>query len=379
MKAIVNANIVQEDGIRCDYCIVYDRRIESVLPISQVDLSKISETLDANGKYIIPGLIDLHVHGCKAYDAMDASDEALRQISGGLAENGVTRYLATTMTMAWEDIARTFDCIRANTGKPGGAILMGAHMEGPFINSRYRGAHNAGHIILPDYDLIEPYLDVIKLITLAPETDRTGFIERIGASGGIILSMGHSAATYEQAREAVKKGITHVTHAFNAMSPLHHREPGVVGASLIEDVYIELIPDMIHIRKELFSFLLKIKGIDRITLITDSMRAAGLEKGVYDLGGSSVITDGFTARLEDGTLAGSILAMNRGVANFMKHTGLELWQAVRLASINPARELGIDSMTGSIREGKFADFAIADEDMNIYATFVEGQKVYGNI
>lgn len=376
MKAIINANIVQDDGIRYDHCVIYDRRIESILPAASVDLSRIEETTNAKGKYVIPGLIDLHVHGCKAYDAMDASDEALSRISGGLAENGVTRYLAATMTMAWEDIVRAFDCIRANTGKPGGAMLMGAHMEGPFINSRYKGAHNSGYIIHPDYGLVKPYLDVIKLITLAPETDKTGFIERIALHGEIILSMGHSAATYEQAREAVKKGITHVTHAFNAMSPLHHREPGVVGASLIEDVYIELIPDMIHIRKELFPFLLKNKGMDRITLITDSMRAAGLEKGVYDLGGNRVITDGFAARLEDGTLAGSILAMNRGVGNFMKQTGLELWQAIRLASINPARELGIENMTGSIKEGKFADFAIADEDMNIYATFVEGQKIY---
>lgn len=375
MKTIINANIVLEHSVLSNAAILFDDTIRKIIPMEQLGTLDGFEVLDAGSKYVLPGLIDLHIHGIASYDAMDASDEAIETMARAVAKNGVTRFLPTTMSMPQSDIAGALQCIRSHMDWRGGAIVEGAHAEGPFVNLKYKGAQNADFIAAPDFELVEPYLDVIKIITLAPETDKNGFIELLAARGTTV-SMGHSAASFDEAMEAIGKGVSHVTHLFNAMSPLGHREPGVVGAALMSDVTVELIADTIHVRKELYPFVLKNKGADKIILVSDSMSAAAMGKGEYSLGGQKVYVDETSARLSNGALAGSILALNKGVANFQKYAGLELWEAVRLASLNPAKKLGIHNKTGSLQEGKKADIVIADEELSVYTTFVEGESVY---
>jgi N-acetylglucosamine-6-phosphate deacetylase len=261
--------------------------------------------------------------------------------------------------------------------KINGAKILGAHMEGPFINKKYKGAQKEDFIIKPNFKFIEDYTDVIKLITLAPEEDDNfDFIKEIVEKTNIILSIGHSNAEYEETMDAIKCGISHATHTFNAMTPLNHRKPGIVGAIFNSDIYCELIADGIHVHPAIFNILKKVKGTNKIILITDSMRAGCLRDGVSELGGQKVIVENNSARLENGTLAGSILKLNEGIKNFMDNSDVDICEAISLVSINPARELGLDKVKGSLEAGKYADIVILDSNFNVQQTIVEGNTVF---
>ena len=223
----------------------------------------------------------------------------------------------------------------------------------------------------------EKYKDVIKVITYAPEQDENfEFTKEIVKNTDITLSIGHSKATFKQAREAINLGARNVTHLFNGMTPLNHRNPGVVGAGLTSDAYCEIIADTIHISKDLFQFILDNKGEDKLILVTDSIEAGGLEDGEYSLGGQKVIVKDSQARLESGSLAGSVMPLNKMVYNFLNNTDLDMRKVVRLAAINPARSIGIDKTKGSIEIGKDADITLLDEDVNCYMTINKGKIVY---
>ena len=319
-----------------------------------------------------------HIHGSGGYDVMDGTLEAIDGISCAVIKNGVTGFLPTTMTMSKEKIYAALESVRvAMSSKAKGAKVLGAHMEGPFINKKYKGAQPENFIIKPNYKFIENYTDVLKLITLAPEMDENlEFIKETRQKTNIILSIGHSSAEYEEAMKAIEHGITHATHTFNAMSPLNHRKPGIVGAAFNSDIYCEVIADNIHVHPAIFKTLKKIKGKERLILITDSMRAGCLKDGISELGGQKVIVKDNSARLEDGTLAGSVLKLNKGIKNFMDNSGMDICDAIGLVSINPARELGLDKIKGSLEKGKFADIVILDEEFNIKQTIVEGKTFY---
>ncbi|MBC8061513.1 MAG: N-acetylglucosamine-6-phosphate deacetylase [Clostridiaceae bacterium] len=380
MKAIINGKIITETTLIEDKVLIFDEKIIEFLENDDFKklVNKCEEIIDAKGNFVSPGFIDMHIHGSDGYDVMDGTREAIDGISLAVVRNGVTGFLPTTMTMSKEKIYEALDSIRVIMDvKAKGARVLGAHLEGPFINKRYKGAQPEEFILQPNYDFIKSYVDVIKLITLAPEMDENfSFIRETKKKTNIILSIGHSNAEYEEAMEAIEHGVTHATHTFNAMTPLNHRKPGIVGAVFNSDVYCEVIADGIHIHPSLFKTLKKIKGKERIILITDSMRAGCLKDGVSELGGQRVIVKDNAARLEDGTLAGSILRLNKGIKNFMDNSDMNICQAISLVSINPARELGLDNIKGSLEQGKFADIVILDEAFNIKQTIVEGKTVY---
>ena len=260
-----------------------------------------------------------------------------------------------------------------------GASVIGAHLEGPFISEKYRGAQKSDYIIKPSYDFIERYKDIIKIITMAPEEDdEFNFIKKVKESTDIVLSIGHSDATYEEAIEAIRCGVNHITHLFSAMSPLNHRKPRVVGAAFNSDAACQVIADKIHIHPQIFSMLLKIKGKEKVILITDCMRAGGLEDGVSELGGQMVFVKDNSARLRDGTLAGSILTLNKAIKNIYENTNLALNEAVNLATINPARSIRIDDRKGSLENGKDADITIFNDELEVVETIVGGRIVYEN-
>jgi len=336
------------------------------------------QVIDARGKYVSPGFIDIHIHGSGGYDTMDATPEALKVISTTIVKNGVTAYLPTTMTMDKDSIYKALDAVRDEMKtETKGAKILGVHMEGPFINEKYKGAQKADNIIKPDYDMIVDYLDIIKMITLAPEKDDNySFIKKVKHNSKVTLSVGHSDASYEETLEAIENGVTHATHTFNAMTPLNHRKPGIVGAIFTSDITCELIADLIHVHPGIFNILINVVHKDKMVLITDSMRAGCMKCGDYDLGGQKVIVKDGAARLTDGTLAGSVLTLNKAVKNMISHTDLEIYDIVAMASSVPAKVINMDSNKGSLDVGYDADVVIFNDDIDVFFTIVEGKIMY---
>ena len=375
MKALKNARIIHGSEVLENHVLLFDERIIGVVPNDPLPSYGSCEMIDAGHNYVSPGFIDIHVHGCGGSDTTDATEYALHTMSGKLASTGVTSFLAATMTLDRERITAALrnisNCIKRVTG----AELMGCHLEGPFLNPLFKGAHDPDKMILPDISLIQEFRDIIKLITFAPElSDNKEFMEYCKSSG-ITMSIGHSNATYEQALEAISQGASHVTHTFNAMSPLHHREPGVVGAAMNTPVSCELIVDNIHLHSAIPEIMYKIKGIDKIILVTDAMRASGMPEGNYALGGRQVFVKDGKAALATGALAGSILTMNTALKNFIKITRLPLEEAIKTVTVNPARVIGADRK-GSLKPGTDADLTVFDSDFNIISAFVKGRCVY---
>ncbi len=374
MKAFINGKIVLKDCVLENKVLVFDKKIIDICD----EVPAECEVIDAKENYICPGLIDIHIHGSKGFDAMDEEEQAVEIISKGLVETGVTSFLPTTMTMSPERIYKAFDNIkRAQNSNIKGAKILGAHMEGPFINEKYKGAQNPKYIYSPSFDFIKEYTDIIKIISYSPEVDNNfEFTKKVKQETDIVLSICHSDATYNKAKEAKDLGVTNITHLFNGMTPLNHREPGVVGLGLISDMYCELIADKIHINPALFQFIIDNKGKDKLVLVTDSMRAGCMPDGEYDLGGQTVYVKDNSARIASGSLAGSVLTLNRAVYNFKENTNLNIYEAINLASLNPAKSINVDNQKGSLEIGKDADIAIFDENMNCLTTIVEGEVVY---
>ena len=375
MKAIVNGRIIIPNEVLENKVLVIG--LGKIISITDVAPAN-AEIIDARGLIIAPGFVDIHIHGSMGADVMDGTVDAIRVISASIAQYGTTSFLPTTMTMSREDVYQSLDIIKSLQGKAlAGAEVLGAHLEGPFINEKYKGAQNETSIISPDYRWIKDFSDVIKVITYAPEMDPDfKFTRQVKAETGAILSIGHSEANYELASKAIKCGCSHVTHLFNAMTGLHHRDPGIVGAALTHDVFTELIADTVHVSKHLFQFVLDNKGKDRIVLITDSMRAGCMKDGLYNLGGQVVHVKNGVARLADETLAGSVLTLNQAVHSFYRSTDATLSEAIGMASLNPATSIHVSDCKGSIEIGKDADIILLDDEFNCHLTFVKGEVVY---
>ncbi|HCU08410.1 MAG TPA: N-acetylglucosamine-6-phosphate deacetylase [Clostridiales bacterium] len=380
-RCIKGGRIVLENQILLESVLIFEDTILSVVDEKEFfrhHAAPDMEIIDAKGKYVSPGFIDIHTHGAGGRDAMDGRVSELQELACSVARSGVTGFLPTTISMGWGNISRALDSIRtAMTQPPLGARILGAHLEGPFINPRYAGAHRKEYVQKPDLDRVVRYQDVLRIITMAPELDPESiWIKHMKDQTQIVLSMGHTEADYDTAAAAIKAGISSATHLFNAMPTIHHRRPGPVVAILNSGIFFELIADTRHVHPAMFPLLLGMSGRQRMILVTDAMRAAGMQPGAWELGGQKVIVDEQTARLKDGTLAGSILQMNQAVRNMLDHTDLSMWEAVNLASLNPARLLGLDQTKGSLRPGKNADILIFDEQLNIQEVYVEGQQVY---
>ena len=392
---------------------------------------------DACGNYVAPGFINLHIHGCGGADTMDETEDSLAVMSRFLVQTGVTSFLPTTMTCDMHTVYKALERVRkkmtpitrrrdekhgpvpsaqdtseemkADMSVSGnnpmdsscagesesfdnktekeqyrlpGAKVLGAYLEGPFISRKYKGAQNEDSIMPADFMQIKDFADVIKVVVLAPETlgnpeQVKEFIARC-KSHNIIVSLGHSAADYDTALQAVREGASHVTHLCNAMTGLHHRTPGLLGAALDSAVTCELLADNLHVHPAVQRLIYHTKDISEIELITDSMRACGMADGLSELGGQTVIVKNGEARLTDGTLAGSIVTLNRAMANFRKNTGATVPEVVRMVTENQAQELGLFEKIGSLSPGAAADVTIFNDDFVIIQTFVDGREVYKN-
>jgi len=253
--------------------------------------------------------------------------------------------------------------------------VHGAHMEGVFISVEKKGAHNPALILPPDTDFLEPYADILRIAVTAPEKYPEFVTWCVGR--GIVCAMGHTNATYAEAMEGIRLGVSQATHLFNGMRGITHREPGAAGAALLSDrVDCELIADTAHVAKELYPLVYRMKGPDKILLITDSSVASGMPPGVYTSNARTVYVDEFVGRLENGTISSSVVPLRRDILNFHRYSGATLPEAVRMATLNPARALKLDRELGSIREGKRADLFVADEEMNVLLTVLDGEIVY---
>ena len=376
MKAIVNGRILLPDAEVRSKALLYDETIIGI--VDEADARRgAEEIIDAGGAYVAPGLMDVHIHGYGGDDVSDDDPAGVRRMSEKLLENGVTSFLPTTLTVAWDTLKSVCGHMRTlarESQKPEypGAEILGVHLEGPFINPERKGAQNPEFILPPDADKVLPYADIVKLITLAPEMPG-GYecIRALKQQTGIAISMGHSSATFDQAMTGVGLGVTRATHLFNAMSPLHHRDPGVVGAALNSDVYTELIADTFHVNKGIYPMLAKAKG-EKMVLITDALRSAGMPDGEYENGGQVFVLKGIECRLLNGTIAGSVLRLNQGVRNFRDYGGVTMYQAVRAASLAPAESIGIADEKGSVSPGKDADIVLLDDDCSVIKTIVRG-------
>ncbi len=335
------------------------------------------DVIDVKGAYVSAGFIDIHIHGSGGADVMDATPEALETISRTLVQTGITSFLATTMTMAREKIDAAISAVRACKKGLDGAQVLGVHLEGPFINPVRQGAQDTKFVQKPLLSSIEKHMDLVKMITLAPEVaGAEAFIREIGRKyPEVLLSIGHSDANYDEAKESFGFGVRHATHLFNAMPPLKHRVPGIVGAVFDdENVSCDIIADLVHLHPATLRMVWREKR-ENLILITDAMRAGCMKNGSYDLGGQKVeVTDG-EARLADGTLAGSVLKMNEAVRNMVKHTSMTLPQAIRSVTELPAQKLYFEKK-GRLEAGYDADMVIFDEEVGIIATFVAGEMKY---
>ena len=378
MKAIINGKIILKDRILEGSALLYSDVIEGIVPLGSVPAD--AEVIDAKGGYVAPGLIDMHIHGYLGKDVCDGEEESIRTISKGLLANGVTGYLPTTMTVDMKVIRKALEVCRdlkEESKDWDGSVILGCHAEGPFISESKKGAQDAKYILKPDAAFVKEYADIIKTITLAPETDENDFaaIREITRDTDVVISMGHTSADYETAMASVNAGVKHVTHLFNAMTPLQHRAPGVVTAAMNADISCELIVDTFHVDASLYNMIYKLKG-RQLCFITDCLPAGGLPEGEYTLGGAKIIYRGIVCRLEDGTVAGSVLHLNKGVWNVYTNSDIPLYECVNCASLNPATTLGLEKIKGSLEIGKDADIIITDGEFNVEKTIIGGKLKY---
>ncbi|WZL73021.1 N-acetylglucosamine-6-phosphate deacetylase [Clostridiaceae bacterium 35-E11] len=344
---------------------------------------KFKEAIDLKDKMVVPGFIDQHIHGAKGFDTMDATIESLENIAIALSKEGVTSFLATTITQSEENICKALKNAASYIDQYNykGAEVLGIHLEGPFVSKEYAGAHIPMFIQSPSVAQFKKYQKAagnhIKIVTLAPEEDDAYQLITYLQENHVVASIGHSNAKYEEVEQAVKHGATNITHCYNAMRGIHHREVGVLGAAmLLEPLKAEIICDGIHVQKEAVRLLYHQKKEKGMILITDAMRAKGLKEGTYELGGQSIVVKENEARTEKGNLAGSVLFMEAGIKNIIDYTGCTLLEVVKMASENPAKQIGIYHRKGSIQQGKDADLVILDKHYHIHMSICRGQICY---
>ena len=380
--AIKNGRIVTpRDIIENGVVLIENSKIKSVGERSKLKVPSNALVIDACGRAVTPGFIDIHIHGGGGSDAMDCSYDSVNRISLFEARHGTTGFLPTTITASQEDLLNSVKAIRiAMERGTGGGEILGVHLEGPYINIERMGGQPPEYIRKPDSEelgrLVEASNNNIKIITLAPEVEGGLELVRRVVQQGVVASIGHSDATYDEALRAVEAGVSHACHTYNAMRGFHHREPGVVGAVLsCDELTAELIADGIHVHPEAMRILVKCKGTDRIILVTDAIVGTGTQ-GKYKLGGRDIIVTEKSSKFLDGSIAGSVLTMDSAVKNMVELAGVSLRDAIKMATVNPARRIGVYDRKGSLEIGKDADITIVDEQLNVYMTMVRGRVVY---
>jgi len=341
------------------------------------------QSIDAQGENLLPGFIDLHVHGAMGHEVMDASVPGLEELARFYASHGVTAFLPTTWTASRASILKALQLVEEMQDHiQGGATLLGVHLEGPYLNPARCGAQDVNFIRRADKDEALEFLEtgVIRLLALAPEYDENLWLIEECVRRGVTVSAAHTAANYEQLQRAVEHGVTQLTHSYNAMQGLGHRELGTIGAAMaLPQIQCELIADNIHVHPAAQKILVDVKGPSGVILITDAVRAAGLPEGDYVLDNRSVQVQHGAVRLQDGTLAGSVLTMERALQNICAATGRSLEEMWVTSSLNAARAIGISSQKGSLEVGKDADLVLLDKSFNVRLTVVKGAIVFSKL
>jgi len=374
---IKNCNIIYLDKIEKGSILIENGKIKEINPIT--DEGK--DVLDAGGLYVSPGFIDVHIHGAGGFDTMDGTVLAINTIAQTIVKHGTTSFTPTTMTVSVEAIQKSMKAIKQLKEEgTDGAHVLGAHLEGPFINPEAIGAQNPNYLLSPSIsaynEMVRDCEDAVVSVTLAPEVEGAKELIKYLSEKGIVCSIGHTNATYDQAMEAIKCGACHSTHLYNAMTPLNHRDPGVVGAIFDSSITTETISDGIHISYPALRIAYKQKSTDKVLLITDAMMACSMPDGEYSLGGQSVTVTNGAARLKNGALAGSILTLDKAVNNVYKNSDLTLHEIVKMASYNGARHCNVHDHKGQIKEGYDADLILFDDDINIKKVFILGKEIY---
>jgi N-acetylglucosamine-6-phosphate deacetylase len=337
------------------------------------------EITDYGDSWIVPGFIDIHVHGLAGYDAMDKDPDSIKHISKHLAQKGVTGFLATTQTAPYEEIIEALKRIKQAKQKVPGAKVLGSHLEGPYISPNRIGAQQE-YIRKPVIEELETLLNAsegtLRLVTLAPEVMNGIDAVRFLRENGVVVSAGHTDASYTEANDAFEAGVSLLGHLWNGMRGLHHREPGIVGAALeTRDVMVELIADCYHVHPAILGLSVRLKGVDNVVLVSDSIKPAGFPDGEHVIDGRTfLIEDGFI-KLESGVIAGSSIGLNQAVQNMVEKVGVTLPDAIQMATDNPARLLGLKTK-GRLENGYDADIAILDTGFNVLETIVQGKTVY---
>ena len=386
MKRILfkNTKLVLENKLVNGSILISENKIEKIF-IDKDNLSEFTfdEVIDLEGKYLGPAFIDVHTHGADGSDAMDGSEEALRKISSYLVQEGTANFLATTLTSSKEILKDVLKVVANLQNKNiEGANIFGVHMEGPYFSPVCKGAQNDKYMKSARISEIEEYLSVkeglVKLFSISPHNQENLEAIKYLVDKGVITSVGHSAASYEAVMKAVDFGLSHATHTFNGMKEFAHREPGVVGAVFNSDnIIAEILFDKIHVHPEAVRTLIKIKGVDKVVCITDSMSATGLAEGRYKLGELDVnVKDGQARLVSNNALAGSVLRMDVAFKNLIE-LGYSVTDAFKMTSTNAAKEFKLN--TGILKEDKDADLVVLDKDYKVCMTVVKGKIKFINL
>ena len=376
---IENGQVWQEDGFVSGQTLtVADGLIHNLKPASEIRARPNDRRLDARGACVMPGFVDLHLHGSNGFDIMDATEDSLRGLCAFLVRQGVTSYLGTTMSDSAERIEAALSAMRDFADRPN-TPLLGIHLEGPYLNPDFRGSQPDMHLRPPRREEYLPWLKAgqIKLITLAPEIPGGDDLIRDARAQGVTVAMGHSGASYEAAHEFFAEGVRQITHTFNGMAGIHHRRPGIfVAACERPEVTFQVIADGVHVHPAVLRLILRLVGTERVLAITDAMQAAGLADGRFALGDVSVHVKDGIARAGDGGLAGSTLTMPRALQNMMRFCDLTLAEALPTVTRTPADSIGMYPQKGSLQTGTDADIVIWDEEEGVQATLIAGELMY---
>jgi N-acetylglucosamine-6-phosphate deacetylase len=359
---------------------ITENKVYEVGKVKDIDISDCKEVIDVSGKIVVPGFVDLLVHGGGGYGFSDENKEHIDEISDYFIKHGSTTMLASLHAKPWQklldDLSSMAKYIRNNPT----SNIKGIHMEGPYLNKTLKGAMNEDYLLEPSVETFKEMYEasdgLMKMMTIAPELPNAVDVIREAAFYGVVCSLGHSTATYEQIELAIDNGATHVTHIFNAMNPLHHRHPSLLAGALLRDeLKIELIADNFHVHPAIMELLMKIKTHKGIVLITDSIRAGGMhDNSETQFSDQKVYYKDKKATLADGTLAGSTLTLNYAVKNIVENTGTKLTEAVRMASLNGSKVLG--ASRGIIASGKAADIVVMNQDYEVDLTIIGGKIRY---
>lgn len=352
------------------------KRIEPTQELDKIESD--AELIDGNGMWLIPGMIDVHIHGANGYDMMDGTEDSIQEVSRACAATGCTSFLATSVSSTMEDLLNMIRSVKSVIGREQGARIAGIHLEGPYLNPKRKGMQNEKYLRHPNLEEIKLIFQeagsLIKMVTIAPELPGGLELTSYLKEQGVVIAVAHSDATYEEAKLAFAAGASHVTHCFNGMRPIHHRDPGLIVAAFEEPhVSLQAIVDQVHLHPAIVRLMHRLKGPEGMVLITDALQAMGLGDGNYMFGGHHVTVSEGIARLADGTLASSTVTMNEALRLTVAN-GISMEDAVHMAATTPARILGL-SHKGKIEAGYDADLVLMDERYQVQWTMIEG-KLY---